>query len=137
MKFCGKSALVALALALVLTAAPVAAMEKADMINGTQWTQWSNQDKLVYIRGIGNWADFVTEAQAQRGKTGKTGKTYEFSISKVLVDALKTQSLGQIVAKVDAYYQENPEKLNTSVIEVVLRRCTNACPPEGAAREKK
>ncbi len=131
MKFCGKSALLALAVALVLIAGPVAAIERADFINGAQWTQWSNQDKLVYIRGVGNWADFVTEAQAQKGKT------FEFCISKVLVNELKTQTLGQIVAKVDAYYQENPDKLNTSVIEVVLRRCTTACPPERAAREKK
>jgi len=131
MKFCGKSALLALALALALTTGPVAAMEKAEFISGNQWSQWSDQDKLVYIRGVGNWADFVTEAQAQRGKT------FEFCISKVLVNELKTQTLGQIVSKVDAYYRENPEKLNTSVIEVVLRRCTNACPPEGGAREKK
>ncbi len=132
MKFYGKGALLVCALALVLAAGPVAAIEKADMINGTQWTQWSNQDKLVYIRGIGNWADFVTEAQAQTRK-----KNYEFCISKVLVNELKTQTLGQIVAKVDAYYQTNPDKMNTSVVEVVLRRCTNACPPEGGAREKK
>lgn len=131
MKFRRKNALWALALALVLTAGPAAAIERAEFINGSQWTQWSNQDKLVYIRGIGNWADFVTEAQVQKGKS------YEFSISKVLVDELKTQTLGQIVAKVDAYYQENPEKLNTSVIEVVLRRCTSACPPEAGARGKK
>lgn len=131
MKFWGKSALLALALALVLTAGPVAALEKAEFINGTQWTQWSNQDKLVYIRGLGNWADFVTEAQAQRGKS------YEFCISKVLVSELKAKTLGQIVANVDAYYRENPKKLNTSVIEVVLRRCTNVCPPEGGAKEKK
>jgi hypothetical protein len=129
-KSCGKRALLALAFALVLFAGPVAAMERAEFINGTQWTQWSNQDKLVYIRGVGNWADFVTEAQAQRGKGS------EFSMSKVLVNELKTQSLGEIVAKVDAYYQENPDKLNTSVIEVVLRRCTNACPPEAGARGK-
>lgn len=131
MKFCGKKALWALALALVLTAGPVAAIDKAEFINGTQWTQWSNQDKLVYIRGIGNWADFVTEAQAQRGKGA------EFSMSKVLVNELKTKTLGYIVATVDAYYQENPGRLNTSVIEVVLRRCTNACPPEAGARGKK
>lgn len=131
MKFCGKSILVALALVMVLTAGPVAALEKADFINGTQWNQWSYQDKLVYIRGVGNWADFVTAAQAQRDKT------FEFCISKVLVSELKTKTLGQIVANVDAYYQENPGKLNTPVIEVVLRRCTNVCPPEGGAREKK
>ncbi len=131
MKFCGKRALLALALALVLTAGPVAAMERAEFINGTHWSHWSDQDKLVYIRGLSNWADFVTEAQAKRGKT------FEFCISKVLVNELKTKSMGQIVANVDAYYQENPGKLDTSVIEVVLRRCTNVCPPEGGAREKK
>jgi hypothetical protein len=131
MKFCGKRALLALALALALTAGPVAAVERAEFINGTHWSQWSNQDKLVYIRGIGNWADFVTEAQTQKGKS------FEFCISKVLVDELKTKSLGQIVASVDAYYQENPTKLNISVIEVVLRRSTNACPPEAGARGKK
>jgi hypothetical protein len=106
-------------------------MDRADFINGTHWTQWSNQDKLVYIRGLGNWADFVTAAQAQRGKS------FEFCISKTLVNELKAKSLGQIVAEVDAYYRENPGKLDTSVIEVVLRRCTNACPPEGGARGKK
>jgi hypothetical protein len=123
MKFRGKSALfLALALALVLTTGPVAAIDKAEFINGTHWTQWSDQDKLVYIRGLCNWADFVTEAQAQKGKT------FEFSISKVLVNELKAKNLGQIVANVDTYYRQNPEKLNTSVIEVVLRRCTNVCP---------
>jgi len=131
MKSCRKRALLALALTLVLTAGPVAALERAEFINGTHWTQWSNQDKLVYIRGLGNWADFVTEAQAQRGKGS------EFSMSKILVNELKAMTLGQIVANVDTYYQENPEKLNTSVIEVVLRRCTNVCPPEAGARGKK
>ena len=131
MKFGGKSALLALALALVVTAGAWGAMDKAEFINGTHWTTWSNQDKLVYIRALGNWADFVTEAQAQRGKT------YEFCISKVLVNELRAKALGEIVSNVDAYYRENPEKLNTSVIEVVLRRCTNVCPPEGGATEKK
>jgi hypothetical protein len=120
MKLWKKSVL--LALALFLTAGPLAALEKAEIIDGTHWTQWSNQDKLVYIRGLGNWADFVTEAQVQ------SKKNYEFCISKVFVDQLKAKTLGQIVRDVDAYYQENPQKLNTSVIEVVLRRCTNVCP---------
>jgi hypothetical protein len=123
MKFWGKSALLALALALLLAAGTMAAIDRAEFIDGTHWTQWSTQDKLVYIRGLCNWADFVTEAQAARGRT------YEFSISKVLVNELKAKSLGQIVADIDAYYRENPGKLNTSVIEVVLRRCTSVCPP--------
>lgn len=122
MKFERKIWLMVLVLALSFTAGPLAAMEKAEIITGSQWSQWSYQDKLVYIRGLCNWADFVTEAQVQRKKT------FEFCISKVLVDELKTKTLGQIVAEVDAFYQNNPGKLATSVIEVILRQCTNVCP---------
>jgi hypothetical protein len=121
-----KIALLAMALALVVAGAAGAALEKAEMINGTHWTKWSQGDKLVYIRGISNWADFVAAAQAQTQK----GRTWEFCISKVFVEELKTKSLGQIVADVDAYYQANPGKLDTPVIEVVLRRSTKVCPPE-------
>jgi hypothetical protein len=127
MKFGGsKKALLALALSLVLVSAAGAALEKAEMINGTHWTKWSQTDKLVYIRGISNWADFVAAAQAQTQK----GRTWEFCISKVFVDELKTKTLGQIVADVDAYYRANPNRLETPVIEVVLRRSTKVCPPE-------
>lgn len=122
MKFWERSALLTLALVLFLAAGSLAATDRAEFINGNHWRQWSNQDKLVYIRGLCNWADFVTDAQVQRGKTS------EYSISKVFVNELKDKSLGQIVSNVDTYYRENPDKLNTSVVEVVLRRCTNVCP---------
>jgi hypothetical protein len=82
---------------------------------------------MVYIRGLSNWADFVSEAQAQR-------KNYEFCLSRVLVDELRTKSLGQVVSDVDAYYRDNPGKMNTSVVEAVLRRSTKACPPEATQR---
>jgi hypothetical protein len=131
MKFWGRSAPLVLALTLVLAVGNLAALEKAEFINGAHWTKWSNQDKLVYIRGLANWADFITEAQVERGKSA------EFCISKVFVNELRAKSLGQVVAEADAYYQENPGKLNTSVIEVVLRRSTNACPPEAGVRERK
>jgi hypothetical protein len=127
MKFWGKNVLLALALVSVLATGALAAVERAEFINGTHWNQWSNQDKLVYIRGLSNWADFVSEAQAQRD-------TYEFCISKVLVDELRNKTLGQVAADVDAYYQDNPGRLNNSVVEAILRRSTKACPPEGMQR---
>jgi hypothetical protein len=97
------------------------AQQRAEMINGNHWAKWSQEDKLVYVRGLTNWADFISEAQAQRGKTS------EYSMSKVLVDELKNKTLGQIVSDIDAYYRENPGKMNDSVIEAMLRHCTNVC----------
>jgi hypothetical protein len=120
-----------LALGLVLVTGPLAAAERAAMINGTHWTKWSQEDKLVYVRGLTNWADFITEAQAQRGKTS------EYCMSKVFVDALRTKTLGQIVADVDAYYRDNPGKLDNSVIEAILRGSTDICKTAPGAREGK
>lgn len=125
MKFWGRTALLAPLLVLVLASGVWGAMAKAELINGTQWTKWTERDKLVYIRGISNWADFVTAARAQANK----GKTWGFSMSKCLADALKIKSLGQVVADVDAYYRANPGNMNNSVVEVVLRHSAKICPP--------
>jgi hypothetical protein len=128
-----KLTLLALALVLglvLLTGAPAAQEGKAEMISGAHWTKWSQKDKLVYLRGLTNWADFIVEAQSQRGNTG------EYCMSKVLVDALKTKTLGQIVSEVDAYYQKNTGKMSNSVIEAILRGATKICEP-GAKEMKK
>jgi len=131
MKFCRKGVALALVLGLVLATGAWAAGDRAEMINGTHWTKWNQADKLVYIRGLTNWADFITEAQA------KKANTFEYCASRVMVDELKTKTLGQIADKVDAYYRDNPGNLNTTVIEVLIRRCTNVCPPETGAKEGK
>ncbi len=130
MKFWGRRALLALILGLALVGGAWA-QGRAEMINGSNWTKMSQQDKLVYVRGLTNWADFITEAAAQRGKTS------EFCMSKVFVDELKTKTLGQIVANVDAYYRDNPGKMNDSVIEAILRGSTNICKAGPGAKEMK
>jgi hypothetical protein len=124
MKRRGTTALLALGLALVLVSGAFAAMQKAEMITGNQWTQWTRDYKLVYVRGLTNWADFVNEAQPRQLKA----KSREFALSSVFVDQLRHQSLGQIVAAVNKYYRDNPGKLNITVIEAILRSCTNVCP---------
>jgi hypothetical protein len=67
--------------------------------------------------------------------TGGSGRAA--CISKAFVDELKTKTIGQVVQEVDKYYQDNPQKLTTGVIEVVLMKCTKLCPPETVAPEKK
>ncbi len=104
----------ALSMALFLASGALAALEKAEMIDGNHWNQWSQESKLVYVRGVTNFADFMTAAHSAKAKT------YEFCISKVVVNDLKAKSLGQIASEVDNYYKANPGKMSTSVIEVIL-----------------
>jgi hypothetical protein len=120
------AALLIVGLASVASAAPSG---KAFLWNGENWQQVSMDGKLGYIFGIGNLADF--EAAASKGRSQSV------CISKAFADDLKKRTVMQIVQEVDKYYQENPGKLDTTVLEVVLRRCTSVCPPEGAGGAKK
>ncbi len=123
----GKVAFLVALLVLVFAAGTSGAVEQAVMIDGTQWNQWSSQDKLVYIRGISNYVDF--DAAAQRQTMERKNKKW-FSISMGLANALKTKTLGQVVADVDDYYRTNPGKLNVSVVEVIFTHCGKLCPPQ-------
>ncbi|MEJ2671357.1 MAG: hypothetical protein P8168_03970 [Deltaproteobacteria bacterium] len=110
---------------------PVAAMETghAFLWTGVHWQQVSEAGKAGYVFGIGNLADF--EVAASRSAQPPC-------ISRAFVDELKSKTVLQIVQAVDQFYKQNPDKLNTPVIEVVLRRCTQVCPaPPPAARKKK
>jgi hypothetical protein len=124
------AALLTVVLVLGLAATGAAAPEKAFLWDGAHWQQVPLDGKIGYIFGMGNLADFEVAAGAGKGRTA--------CISKAFVDDLKKRTVMQIVQEVDKYYQEDPGKLKTSVIEVVLQRCTSVCPPEtsSGARQK-
>ncbi len=115
-----------LALLLGLTTA-AGALDKAFLWDGAHWTQVSADGKAGYIFGIGNLADFENAASGGKGPC----------VSKAFTDELKNKTVAQIVTEVDKFYQANPDKMQTSVIEVVLRRCTSICPPEMKGGGKK
>jgi hypothetical protein len=127
MKFRGKAAILGLALVLAL-AIPSLAADKGFLWDGSHWKGMSTELKVAYIKGVGNMAD----VEVASGSSGRAA-----CISKGFVDELKTKTIGQVVQEVDKYYQDNPQKLTTPVIEVVLLKCTKLCPPEAAATEKK
>lgn len=125
MKFKGKIVLFALMVVLVMAGSALA-QEKGFLWDGNQWPQLSLDAKVGYVKGVGNMADF--EAAASKGKA---------ALARALSDELKTKTVNQIIEQVDKYYQENPSKLSTTVLEVVLMRCTTVCPPEMKAGAKK
>jgi hypothetical protein len=121
MKLQAKIFILALALILVLCAGLAQALEPVRCVDGSQWTQWSNNEKLCYLQGMSNYADFVDQAHIA------SKKNYEFCISKVLVGQLKNKTFGQVCEAVDGYYQ-NPINLHKPVVEAVIRSSTTVCP---------
>lgn len=126
MNFKGKVALLAVVAVLVLAGGALA-QEKAFLWDGNQWPQLSYDAKVGYVKGVGNMADFETAAGKGKGPC----------ISRAFTAELKAKTVQQIVEEVDKFYKENPSKLGTTVLEVILIRCTKACPPGYGTEAKK
>lgn len=123
----GTKTLILAAAILAVSATLALAQAGPALWNGTQWKDMTMEVKVAYIKGIGNMADFEVA-------TGGTGRA--MCVSKAFVDELKNKSISSIIQEVDKYYKDNPGKLNSPVIEVVLRTCTTLCPPEAPAAGK-
>ncbi len=126
MNLTGKNWIIGLII-LLTCSCPALAQSRGFLWDGSHWKDMTQEIKVAYIKGIGNMADFEVAA----GGSGRAG-----CISQAFVSELKNKSIAQIIQEVDKYYQENPGKLKTPVIEVVLRRCTALCPPEPKAAGK-
>ncbi|MDD2904032.1 MAG: hypothetical protein PHU44_16525 [Syntrophales bacterium] len=124
MNFKGKAGILGLVLLLALA---TGAQAKAPSLawDGTQWKEFNQQIKVAYIKGVLNMAAFETAM----GGSGRSA-----CVSRAFTEELKTKTLGQVIAEVDKFYKENPGKMKTPVIEVVMQRCTKLCPPEPAAK---
>ena len=97
------------------------AQEKGFLWDGNQWPQLTYDAKVGYVKGIGNLADFEVASAKAKG--------FGSPIAWAFASELKTKTVEQIIEQVDSYYTENPDKLGTSVLEVILIRCTKFCPP--------
>jgi hypothetical protein len=127
MKFTGMVCLLAVVVLLALAAGVSAAEEKGFLWDGNQWPQLSFDAKVGYVKGVGNLADFETAASKGKGP----------GVSQAFNAELKTKTVQQIIDEVDKFYRENPSKLSTTVLEVILLRCTTVCPPGmGAGAQK-
>jgi len=97
------------------------AQQKGFLWDGNQWPQLTYDAKVGYVKGIGNLADFEVASAKAKG--------FGSPIAWAFASELKTKTVEQIIEQVDSYYTENPDKLGTSVLEVILIRCTKFCPP--------
>ncbi|MFI5331088.1 MAG: hypothetical protein ACHQ2F_08650 [Desulfobaccales bacterium] len=119
-RFKGKIVLFALMLVLVMAGSALAQeKEKPFLWNGNQWPQLSFDAKVGYVKGVGNLADFENGVSKSKGNY----------VARAFADELKNKSVSQVIEQVDKFYKENPGKLDTSVLEVIVIRCTKFCPP--------
>jgi hypothetical protein len=100
-------------------AAPAVDTNQAFLWNGVHWQQVTTDGKAGYIFGIGNLADYEVAASKDRKQV---------CVSRSFVDVMKTKTPLQIIQQVDQYYQDNPGKLDTLVIEVILGQLIKASP---------
>jgi hypothetical protein len=127
-----KAAVILLSVGVIIGAlaatAPSAETNQAFLWNGVHWQQVTMEGKAGYIFGIGNLADY--EVAAAKGRKLAI-------VSRVFVDEMRTKTVMQIIQEVDRYYQDNPGKLGTPVIEVVLGQFTKASPAPAPVGETK
>lgn len=122
----GKVAILGLAVFLCLTAGALAQPQLA--WDGSQWKEFNHDIKVAYVKGVLNMAAFETAM----GGGGRAA-----CISRSFTEELKTKTLGQVITEVDKFYKDNPQKLKTPVIEVLMRGCSKLCPVESTPVEKK
>jgi osmotically inducible lipoprotein OsmB len=80
------------------------------------------------IFGMGKLAGFKVAATRSKGPAG---------LLKTFADDVKSRAVMHVVQDVDKFHQENSGTLDTPVIEMVLRRCTKAGPPDTVRRKYK
>jgi hypothetical protein len=127
MNFKGKAGILGLVVLLALMSGALAASPPIAW-DGTHWQQFNQEVKVAYVKGVLNMASFETAVGgAGRGPC----------VSRAFTEELKSKTLGQVITEVDKFYKENPGKLKTPVIEVLLQRCTKLCIVEPPAKGKK
>src|SRR3989339_1671752 len=100
-------------------AAPAVDTNHAFLWKGVHWQQVTQEGKAGYIFGIGNLADYEVAASKDRKQV---------CVSRGFVEVMKNKTPMQIIQQVDRYYQDNPGKLDTLVIEVILGQLIKASP---------
>jgi hypothetical protein len=125
MKFRGVACISVLVLLFSLATTALAA-DKGFLWDGSHWKDMSRDIKVAYVKGIGNMADFENAA----GGSGMAA-----CISKGFVDELQTKTIEQVIGEVDKFYKENPTKVKTPIITVILERCTKLCSAPAPGRK--
>ena len=102
-----------LALAFWSSGAMAAERIKAPLLNGLTWVKMSPDQKAAYIWGAGDVIDLEQEIMAIYPELKRD------SFVAKAVEGIGDVKINAIVINVDAFYNENPDKTNLTVIRVI------------------
>lgn len=103
-----------LATGLWLTLAALPADGQGFLWDGSHWARSSQDGKLGYLWGLSNLADLEASAAAKAGTIS--------AVSQAVRQEMQRATAFELMEEVDRFYRENPDKLSTTVLEVLLRR---------------
>ena len=86
---------------------------KAPLLTGMTWVKMSQDQKAAYIWGAGDVIDLEQEIMEIYPELKRD------SFVTKAVEGIGDVKINDIVATVDSFYRENPDKANLSVIRVV------------------
>ena len=86
---------------------------KAPLLTGMTWVKMSQDQKTAYIWGAGDVIDLEQEIMEIYPELKRD------SFVTKAVEGIGDVKINDIVATVDSFYRENPDKANLSVIRVV------------------
>lgn len=100
-------------------AVPITAIGNEDvpLADGTLWTKSSHSEKVSYLVGAGNL--MVVEYLFQTGS--KNMPSDDQTIIQRLYKATDGQTLDGLIARIDTWYKDHPDKMNEPVLVVIWK----------------
>ncbi len=96
------------------TAEAAGPASEAVLLTGKTWQAMTLDQRVAYVCGIGNLAEFDRTRESGRAMNRKSFIPY-------LVKGLSGKTINDIVRDVDAYYRANPGQVNRPVLDAIFR----------------
>ena len=98
----------------MLGAGPATASEEVPLVDGKMWLATATPLKRAYLIGIAN---FLSAEYVFQKKNGFPPDTQ--SSIRTVYESIDDVTLDQSIARIDGWYEKNPEKNDTVVLEVI------------------
>ncbi len=99
---------------LCLTGMAAPAAGQGFLWDGRHWSRCSEDAKLAYLWGVSNLADLEASSAAKAG----TGA----AVSEAVRQEMQRSTAAELARLVDQFYRQHPDRLETTVLEVLLGR---------------